>query len=72
MLTSDFYKDLLDNFGNFLNKLNEMSVGGLATLGATWLTVGRKAIGGAVNSYSGLISDIVGSHTGGGLTSRLI
>ena len=72
MLTSDFYKDSLDNFSNFLNKLNEMSVGGLATLGATWLTVGRKAIGGAVNSYSGLISDIVGSRTGGGLTSRLV
>ena len=56
LLTSDFYKDLLDNFSGFLSKLNDMSVSGLAVLGTTWLTAGRKAISGTLTMGSNLIS----------------
>lgn len=52
MLTSDFYKDLLDNFGDFLKKINDMSSAELATLAATWLTAGRRAIGGTIEVVS--------------------
>jgi hypothetical protein len=52
MLTSDFYKDVLDNFGDFLKKINDMSSAELATLAATWLTAGRRAIGGTIEVVS--------------------
>ena len=58
LLTSDFYKDTLDNFKGFLTKLNDMSAEGLATLGATWLTVGRKAINGNLNMISSGVGSI--------------
>jgi hypothetical protein len=56
-LDSDAYKGALDAFGGFLNKLNDMSTGGLVTLAGTWLTLGRRAISGTING----ISDIAGS-----------
>lgn len=66
MLTSDFYKDLLDNFSGFLNKLNNTSVGGLITLGTTWLTVGRSAISNAISGWSDLGSGLIGKLGGMG------
>jgi hypothetical protein len=49
---------VLDNFNGFLNKLNDMSVTGLATLAGTWMTFGRRAISGTVNAASDLTGRI--------------
>lgn len=67
LLTSDFYKDTLDNFKGFLEKLNDMSAAGLIALAGTWLTVGRKAVGDTLNSYSDLFSKKIG----GGLSEKI-
>jgi hypothetical protein len=45
---------VLDNFNSFLNKLNDMSVAGLATLAGTWMTFRRRAISGTANAASDL------------------
>jgi hypothetical protein len=44
-----------------------MSTAGLVTLAGTWLTVGRKAVGDALNNYSDLISKKIG----GGLSEKI-
>ena len=66
LLDSDAYKGALDLFSGFLEKLNNTSTTGLAALAGTWLTFGRKAIGGAINGWSGLGSGLVNKIAGGG------
>ena len=70
LLDSDTYKGALDIFSGFLDKLNNKSATGLAALGATWLTVGRKAISGITDSWSKMTSGVLGGK--GGLSTKLV
>jgi hypothetical protein len=70
LLDSDTYKSALDIFSGFLDKLNNKSATGLAALGATWLTVGRKAISGITDSWSKMTSGVLGGK--GGLSTKLV
>ena len=70
LLDSDTYKGALDAFSGFLDKLNNKSTTGLVALGATWLTVGRKAISGITDSWSKMTSGVLGGK--GGLSTKLV